>query len=62
MKKANQQKPGGDGFDMGLDFNQFSSRQGQKNEIDDFDFGGMAKNEEAKEDDFNFNFDGAGTQ
>ena len=46
---------------MGLNFEQFASNSNQKNDIDDFDFGGVNNNklEEGKEDEFNFNFDGA---
>ena len=46
---------------MGLNFEQFASNNNQKNDIDDFDFNGVSKHEEGKEDDFNFNFgdDGA---
>ena len=43
---------------MGLNFEQFASN-GKKNVIDDFDFNGVNKLEEGKEDEFNFNFDGA---
>ena len=45
---------------MGLAFDQFASNKNQQNEIDDFDFGGVAKNEEAKEEEFNFNFGSTG--
>ena len=47
---------------MGLNFEQFASNSNRKNDIDDFDFNVVNnKHEEGKEDDFNFNFDNAGS-
>lgn len=45
---------------MGLNFEQFASNNNQKNDIDDFDFNGVSKHEEGKDDDFNFDFDNSG--